>query len=299
MSSSNVQVVLECSSKRYLAHVCWSDMPDKKVYTPQGFNSVPKLDVWKEKILHLGKKNVPKPWHWLDEPPIWEAQKFSLFLQKRTVSSHMLFQPYKVKMRVFKDESAMILAWNRRVVRMNTTVKVAPGEGEGDWWLVVGGGWTKKVVYNPVIYNISWQFGLNFLFLLVVWLPKRLTAILSSRTSGQADTRVIYEGVSRAFGSDRYPGKRSKVIYVRFSIRPFFKPYFKQEQRAGHAVLLTSDLLRETLRSKVCKTVAGQRLSTLSLRQQHDQIRQCDQTAMLLDTISSGLCSNTSNLFIC
>lgn len=235
MSSSNVQVVLECSSKRYLAHVCWSDMPDKKVYTPQGFNSVPKLDVWKEKILHLGKKNVPKPWHWLDEPPIWQAQRFSLFLQKRTLSSHMLFQPYKVKMRVFKDGSAMFLAWNRSVVHMNTTVKVAPGEGEGDWWLVVGGGWTKKVVYNPVIYNISWQFGWKFLFLLVVWLPKRLTAILSSRTSGQADTRAIYEGVSRAFGSDRYPGKRSKVIYVIFSIRPFLS--HTSNQSRGQATL--------------------------------------------------------------
>lgn len=146
----------------------------------------------------------------------------------------------------------MFLAWNRRVVHMNTTVKVALGEGEGDWWLVVGG-WTKKVVYNPVIYNISWQFGLNFLFLLVVWLPKWLTAILSSRTSGQEDTQAIYEGVSRAFESDRYPGKRCKVIYVRFSIRLFFKPYFKQEQRAGHAVLLTSDLLRETLRSQLVR----------------------------------------------
>lgn len=31
----------------------------------------------------------------------------------------------------------------------------------------------------------------------------------------------IDEGVSGAIGSDRYPGKRSKVIYVRFSIRIF------------------------------------------------------------------------------
>lgn len=38
------------------------------------------------------KRNVPKPWHWLDEPPIWQAKRFSLFLQKRTLSSHMLFQ---------------------------------------------------------------------------------------------------------------------------------------------------------------------------------------------------------------
>lgn len=121
------------------------------------------------------------------------------------------------------------------------------------------------------------------------------------RSSSQADAQATYKGVSRAIGtgwSDRYPCNRSKVIYVRLSIRLFLKPYSKQEQGAGHAALKTSDLLRVTLRSQLVRQsqdrgprhrlVANNRTVRDSATKPQQQT-QSETSSMLFSADSGGL----------